>query len=194
MDADPATPPEQPATGLTHVNLSAEQVKTLSLRGGVIACLIAVLQMGVAPATAEVTGEVTRLAGPERVATAKVISQQRWVDGDASVVVLARSDVAADAVTSSPLAAGSGPVLLSRVDELPADTASEIQRVLRPDGVVLLVGGTAALSATVEEQVQALGVMTRRIAGPNRFGTAADCRGAGGPECAPTRRPSVLAG
>ena len=132
----------------------------------------ALLASSGARAAAEVTGGTRRLAGPERITTATTISRALWDDGTAAVVVLARSDVPADALSATPLAAGAGPVLLSRSDDLPEGTATEIQRVLSPGGLVQLVGGTAALSASVEAQVQALGVATERIAGPNRFATA----------------------
>lgn len=155
--------------------MSMAGVRGVGCRVGlVVAMVVALLPSLASGAAAEVTGQTTRLAGAERIETAMVISQGQWGDGAASLVVLVRSDVPADALAATPLAAGAGPVLLSRVDALPADTAREIERVLSPDGVAVLVGGTAALSEAVEAQVRALGVQILRVAGPNRFATAVE--------------------
>jgi hypothetical protein len=88
--------------------------------------------------------------------------------------VLSRSDNFADALGGGALAAAKdGPLLLSSPSTLNSDTQAEMQRVLgATNKTVYLLGGTAALSTTVENQVKALGYTTARLAGLDRFATA----------------------
>ena len=117
--------------------------------------------------------QVQRLAGPTRLETAISLSQNTFGPGDAPVVVLARSDEFADALAGAPLAAKErGPILLTPPDGLVDITAAEIQRVLPPGGVVYLLGGPAALSERVAQDVAALGYTPQRLQGPSRYETA----------------------
>jgi hypothetical protein len=116
----------------------------------------------------------TRIAGANRDATAVAISQSTYAaTGSASAVVLAFSGSFADALAGGPLAASKrAPLLLTSSGSLDAVTAAEIRRVLKPGGTVYLLGGTAALSASVATAVTALGDAPVRLAGSDRFGTA----------------------
>ena len=116
--------------------------------------------------------DVERLYGAERIATAAAVAEDLWPDG-ADEVVLATSRDHADAVAGTALAADrDAPLLLATPDGLPDVTAARISE-LDPD-VVWLLGGEAALGAEVEEAVAALGVGDlHRLAGEDRFGTAA---------------------
>lgn len=121
-----------------------------------------------------IDAEITRLEGPERMATAIEVSQFAFGDGEASAVVLARQDGFADAQAGTPLALDEdAPVLLTTQDTLFATTATEIQRVLPAGGTVFLLGGEVALSAQVEADITALGFQAVRYGGVNRFETAA---------------------
>ena len=123
---------------------------------------------------------VLREAGPNRYQTAVAISQNTWSSpaGDeqrinATSVVLTRGDTFADALGASALAAAkSGPLLLTPSTSLDPNTAKEITRILTPAETVYIVGGPGAISASVENQVKALGVKTQRIAGADRYDTA----------------------
>ncbi len=121
-----------------------------------------------------------RFAGENRYETAISVSQGNWADaGDpdfptADAVVLSRGDTFADALGGSALAAAkNGPLLLTPPTALFADTKTEIQRLLGPDKTktVYLVGGTSALSTTIENSIAAL-YKTVRLAGDNRYDTA----------------------
>jgi putative cell wall-binding protein len=131
-------------------------------------------QTSVYSASSNATVTPTRIAGANRGATAVAVSQHAYPAArSASAVVLAASGSFADALAGGPLAAAkNGPLLLSSAPSLDAVTATEIQRVLKPGGAVYLLGGTAALSASVEAAVAALGYAPTRIAGTDRFGTA----------------------
>lgn len=112
---------------------------------------------------------IVRTAGADRAETAVAVSEAAF--DRAPAVVLARSDVYADALSGAPLAVSlGGPTLLTASSGLNAEVAAEIERLGAAE--VVLLGGEAALSAQVEHDVEALGVSVRRIAGATRFATA----------------------
>ncbi|HUH07228.1 MAG TPA: cell wall-binding repeat-containing protein [Egibacteraceae bacterium] len=107
--------------------------------------------------------DVSKLAFPEAAGT--------------SHAVLARSDVFADAMAGGPLAGADGPVLLTARDALDSRVDAELERVLRPDGTVFVLGGSAAISdavvATLEQRWNVV-----RLGGRERTETAAAVAGA----------------
>lgn len=114
--------------------------------------------------------EVERVEGPDRVATAVAVSQE--ILAEATTVVIARADDYADALAGGPLAVQlAGPLLLSEPAALSAATGEEIQRLGAETAVLL--GGESALSAQVAADLEAAGVAVERVAGTNRFDTAA---------------------
>lgn len=105
--------------------------------------------------------------------TAIEISRTGW-PGGASTVIIARNDVDsfADALAGAPLAKKYGaPVLFTETASLSADTKSEIQR-LKP-GKVFILGGPGAVSETVRQQLESMGLLVERIGGADRYETAA---------------------
>jgi putative cell wall-binding protein len=92
-------------------------------------------------------------------------------------VFLATGMLFADALGGGVLAGRTGSsLLLVGREVLPTETAAELER-LEPAEVVIL-GGTAAVSDAVSTAVADLtGVTPRRLAGPDRFGTAARIAG-----------------
>lgn len=116
-------------------------------------------------------GEVTRVAGPDRYATAADLSRRLHPDGAGTAFVVSGGS-AADAVAAGAAAVGSGPVLLVSRDSVPATTSAELER-LQPDTVVV-VGGTAVVSAAVEQELRAsTGAAVSRWWGADRYATAA---------------------
>jgi hypothetical protein len=117
---------------------------------------------------------VTRVAGADRDATAVAVSDADFAPQSAGAVVLARNDDYPDALTGGPLAAASGgPLLLTAPGSLDPSVAAELARVLPKGGPVYLLGGTSALSTSVEAAVDALGYHVVRLAGADRYATAA---------------------
>ncbi|SEM78066.1 cell wall-binding repeat-containing protein [Lihuaxuella thermophila] len=115
-----------------------------------------------------------RLAGATRYETSVNISKELNALGLVSdTVVIARGDLYADALFGGPLAAKSkSPILLTPTASLREETKAEIQR-RKPSRAVIL-GGTGAVSATVESQLKSLGVATvERIAGADRYAGSA---------------------
>lgn len=120
------------------------------------------------------TGVVTRLAGSDRFATAAEIASQLATQ-PGGTVYMATGLGFADALAGGPLATD-GPLLLVATDHVPPATADRLM-ALRPDRVVIL-GGPAAVSQTVVDQVTALtGTVPSRLAGPDRYDTAVEIAG-----------------
>lgn len=124
---------------------------------------------------AAASDDLSLLRGPTRIQTAVAVAQDGYPSpGSAAAAVLARADDPADALAGTPLAvAATGPVLLTATGMLDPDTAAELRRAVAPGAVVYLLGGSSALGAAVEDAVEDLGYVPRRVAGPSRFETAA---------------------
>lgn len=137
-------------------------------RGGTATATVTVT---VAAAPARPDGYLlSRVSGPTRIHTAVQVSQQGFPSAD--TVVLARSDVYADALAGAPVAAQrSAPILLTASPELSPETAAEIDRLGATK--VLLLGGTVALAPEVAAELAARGLTVERIGGADRFETAA---------------------
>ncbi|RQD76764.1 MAG: hypothetical protein D5R97_04070 [Candidatus Syntrophonatronum acetioxidans] len=115
--------------------------------------------------------EVSRVAGQDRYATSAAIS--RLISNPAETVILARGDDYADALAGAPLAeALKATLLLTRTEGLPSSIERELDK-LKPRKVIIL-GGVKAVSARQEESLQAKGYQVDRIAGANRYDTAAE--------------------
>lgn len=85
---------------------------------------------------------------------------------------LATSATFADALGAAAVAAATGwPVLFTDGDELPGPT----RRAIEDLGIdeIVIVGGTAAVSAGVAEAVAATGATVRRVSGADRYETSA---------------------
>lgn len=118
-------------------------------------------------------GSVRRLAGGSRYSTAAAVSRQFNTDPNAvsRVFIVTGADFP-DALSVGPVAAMQGaPILLTQPTSLPESTREELLR-LRPNEIVV-VGGGRAISSSVLAQLDALAVSTRRIAGIDRYETAA---------------------
>ncbi|MCL2502998.1 MAG: cell wall-binding repeat-containing protein [Coriobacteriia bacterium] len=119
---------------------------------------------------------VERIAGADRYATSTAIADKvAELEGTsfAKKAFLARGDNFADGLAASPLAyRNKMPVVLTRPAELPAPAGSAIQALGIMD--VTILGSVAAVSASVEAEVGALGtdLTVRRVAGTDRYATA----------------------
>ncbi len=114
---------------------------------------------------------VMMLWGPMTVGSQDVLRGSATDPPVPTVVFLARSDNPVDALAASSVAGSlGGSVLLTRQDALTEVTRQALID-LNPD-LVVLAGGTGALSQAVEDAVQAIPLATRRVAGATRFETA----------------------
>lgn len=115
-----------------------------------------------------------RLAGTDRILTATAVSADSFTADSARAVVLASAEEFPDALAGGPFARYQGaPLLLTGRGRLDARTRAEMERVLAPGGVVYVLGGTAALADQVVLDVGAAGFDAKRVAGRDRFATAA---------------------
>jgi putative cell wall-binding protein len=117
---------------------------------------------------------LSRHTGPDRYATAAAVARTLPTDGVDTVVVASGEDFP-DALAAAAAAAADPTtrLVLTRRDDLPADSA-DLLRDLAPTSVVV-VGGTAAVADRVVDQALAAapGASARRLAGPDRYATAA---------------------
>jgi hypothetical protein len=115
-------------------------------------------------------GPLLRLSGPSRVDTALAVSRQ--VHDGADTIVLASVDGYADALAGAPLAGAlQAPLLLTPGDRLHPAVAAEAARLGAT--TAYLLGGEAALSTRISDDLQAAGVPgVVRVGGRMRFETA----------------------
>jgi putative cell wall-binding protein/uncharacterized protein YkwD len=141
---------------------------------GIFAVMVWVKVCGGAPPPPPADpGESMRISGADRYATAAAMSAANYAPG-APVAYVATGATFPDALAAGPAAAhAGGPVLLTRQFEIPAATVSELSR-LRPGRIVVL-GGSGAISDAVANGLipYATSAQVTRIAGPDRFATAA---------------------
>jgi len=125
---------------------------------------------------------VDRWWGQDRYETAVAISTEGYPSGAGTVFVATGLNFP-DALVAAPLAeVRGGPLLLVRTDFIPTVTRREIER-LRPTRIVIL-GGEGVVSAGVADQLAAYGTV-ERLAGPDRYATAAAISQAAFPDQAP---------
>ena len=149
----------------------------------VLACSLAQGSAAGSPMTGDPTGQATptagdlgvaveRLSGSNRYATAADISRE-FFDPGVPVAVVATGANFPDGLAAGPAADQlGGPVLFVSRTSVPAVTRTELLR-LRPQRIVV-VGGTASISSDVRTELDGLtsGPATR-VAGANRYETAA---------------------
>ncbi len=113
---------------------------------------------------------VDRIWGPNRFSTSAEIAK-KFVTAD--VVYVANGRNYPDALSAAPAASfANAPLLLTEATSLPSVIADQIKR-LNPSRIVV-VGGTAVISASVEAALEALyaGQQVDRIAGGDRYETS----------------------
>lgn len=125
--------------------------------------------------------KVGRLGGANRFDTARLISTQ--FPGGADTVYLASGFSFADALAGSPAAARGqvpstlssdgrpAPVLLVALDGIPTATRTALD-TLRPTSIVAL-GGERAVPEAILRGLRSQGYAVQRVAGDDRYGTAA---------------------
>jgi len=134
-----------------------------------------VLTIRLVDADGNEVGDYIRFSGKTRLDTALEVSRQGWPNGlihPERSVILARANDPADALAASGLSGVKiAPILLTYSSKLDLTVLDELNR-LNPDKIYVL-GGTAAISATVENDLENKGYTVTRLAGSSRFETAA---------------------
>jgi putative cell wall-binding protein len=119
-----------------------------------------------------------RIAGADRYATALAVAE--YMFGDSCDVVLATGENYPDALAAAPLAYNvDAPMLLTSGSSLRADVKAYLADNMDTDwncalGVptVHIIGGTSAVPASIETEINTMGIDTNRISGANRYETA----------------------
>lgn len=114
---------------------------------------------------------VERVAGSGRYETAARIASRVFSPGVDAVYVATGASYPDALAGAAAAGAAQSPVLLVTKDSLPAATATELRR-LQPRRIVVL-GGPAAVSAGVESALRLHAADVTRIAGADRYATAA---------------------
>jgi len=144
---------------------------------------------GPAAVSAEVVGQLTditngtggyvdfrgRIFGADRYETAIAVAEDTYGSELQECLVLAVGDNFPDALAAGPLVDDSGcPLVLTAGDSLhPATAAYMAAEAADSLGFVYIIGGTAAIPASVETELFAMGLNTQRLGGANRYETAA---------------------
>lgn len=138
-----------------------------------MAAVIASIAISVSATPAAGTAAaVDRHAGADRYATAAAISAATFAPGVQVAFIATGSDFPDSLAGGSPAGRLKAPILLTPRGDLPAATRTELIRVA-PRSIVIL-GGTTAISSNVEAALRTLTAGTvQRIAGRDRFATAA---------------------
>lgn len=115
---------------------------------------------------------IERIAGKDRYETSAFIAARSSGGMAVEHVVLATGQDFPDALAGSPLASMyAAPILLTKQNALPEITKSALQ-VLNTKSVTIL-GGTGAVSKQAEKSLKQMGIQVDRIAGIDRYATAA---------------------
>lgn len=115
---------------------------------------------------------VERLGGATRYETAVALGSSAYPTSRNVVLVNGTQASIVDGLVAAPFAASlDAPVLLAGVEGLPAVTKAEIGRLGKPK--VWLVGGPGVLGPDLVAELRRMGVQVERIAGEDRFSTAA---------------------
>lgn len=110
-----------------------------------------------------------RLYGADRFDTAQAITRSMAVTSDVAIVATARNFP--DALSAAGLAgAYDAPLVLVDTNTVPF-SAYDMLRLLEPDRIII-VGGTAAVSSSVETELRTLAPSVRRLSGSTRYSTA----------------------
>ncbi len=118
---------------------------------------------------------LTRLAGPTRFDTAADIAELLPATDTVYLVEGADADPSRgwpDALAVGPLAAEQGhPILLATTESVPDATSAALEALGTTN--VVIVGGAAAVSEAVADEVAAAGSSVSRISGDDRYATSA---------------------
>lgn len=176
-----------PATGLGSAQIQAivaERPQTVWIIGGPQAIPTSVETQLTAPTSAGGAGlevsRIQRVFGPTRFETAVEVSKRIQTVAFLAAkptAIIVRGDSFADAVIAGPATfgipggIGSHPIFLVNRDTIPAGVVEQ----LRARGItnVLIVGGTSVVSEAVRLGIESLGISVTRVAGADRYATAA---------------------
>ena len=113
-----------------------------------------------------------RIAGADRYETARRVAKV-FAPEELPTVYLASGENFADAVAAAPSVTANTPLILTTPDELHDEARRFLTDPDRTVASVTILGGHAAISVAVEEDIESLGIEVTRVAGADRYETAA---------------------
>ena len=101
-------------------------------------------------------------------------ARRDFVGHGASLAVVVRDDAFPDALAAGPLAGDRGPLLFTPHGEVPHPAVRlALEETLQPGATIYVVGGHAAVSQGVEDELRGAGWEVERLDGGDRFATSA---------------------
>ena len=151
--------------------------KRISFILAIVMALTLVIGAGAQPVygNTEESGMALRVTGGNRYATAYEVAKRNNPNPDTVIIVRGDSEEGVpqviDGLTASGLAGRmNAEILLVTRDSVPVATRNALHS-LKPKNAVI-IGGTAAVSDSVENEIKRLGIKTDRVYGSNRIETA----------------------
>ncbi|WP_066172840.1 cell wall-binding repeat-containing protein [Bacillus marinisedimentorum] len=124
----------------------------------------------------QIVSKQTKIAGSSRYSTAISISKKLYPNGFADekehkTVILATGENPSDALSAGPLTRvyGKAPILLTKTESLYSGVKTELERLGAKE--VVVIGGPAAVSDSVVNELKSFGVLVNRISGASRYHT-----------------------
>ncbi|WML32609.1 cell wall-binding repeat-containing protein [Clostridium sp. OS1-26] len=133
-----------------------------------LALCLATLILMMLLSTTVFASSTTRLFGQDRYETSSKIALNGWAHSD--YAILASGEDYPDALSATPLAGKyKAPILLTQKNTIPASTLSTIQQLEVKN--IIIIGGVAVISSSVENQLTSSGIRVTRLAGKDRYDT-----------------------
>lgn len=147
--------------------------KMIKIRKKYFVCIILIFISFLIPANVYGDGLnilVKRLAGDDRYGTSEEICEYGWTSNSDYAIVTTGEDFP-DALSAAPFAKiYNAPVLITKSNQLDSKAISELKRL--KVNKVFIIGGTGAVSQSVEKIINSSGITTERLYGANRYETS----------------------
>lgn len=136
----------------------------------ILSCLVIVaITLSLSPIQAMANTGITtaRLFGSDRIGTAVNVADTGWTTAQTAILAPAADANLVDALAAAPLAGKDMPILLTDIDNLSDETRAELTKLHITN--VYVVG---AITQTVVDQVNGMGLTATPLKGADRIGTA----------------------
>lgn len=131
----------------------------------------AVITSTIAAVPQKTFAATARYGGTDRYDTSVEVAKGGWTSSGSDTVILASGEGYADALCAAPLAKKySAPILLTESQTLNDKVKSEISSLGAKN--VIIIGGTASISDSIENELESEGLTVKRIWGQDRYETS----------------------
>ncbi len=159
-----------PLAGLPRLRRVTTTARTTLLLASLLALVAGLLLP--APAAGQTSPDTILVGQGSTIDVTVELSQATFPEGGAGRVMIGRDDVFADSLASG-VGQSDGPLLLVPTDgPVPTSVMEEIERLGAEEAVIL--GGDAAVSPAVADDLGQQGLTVQRVSGPSRIETAVE--------------------